>query len=92
MYKRQVQRQTHELAVIVVDDGNRIFKRIACTDGAAHRLLQGFQVVIDFGLLRMLPRCNFQHRQSAVSYTHLDVYKRQVLWIMSRSEKKFISV
>ena len=49
--------------VIVVDDGNRIFKRVACADGAAHSLLQGFQVVIDLDLLRMLSRCNFQHRQ-----------------------------
>ena len=36
-----VQRQSHELAVIVVDDGDRVIgKGVACADGAAHRLLQ----------------------------------------------------
>ena len=65
-----VQRQTHELAVIVIDDGNRILKRVACADGAAHRLLQGFQVVIDLDLLRILSRCNFQHRQSVLVLFH----------------------
>ena len=65
-----VQRQTHELAIIVVDDGNRIFKRIACADGAAHRLLQSLQVVIDLDLLRILSRCNFQHRQSVLVLFH----------------------
>ena len=45
--KGTVQGQSHELAVIVVNDGNWIFKRVACADGAAHRLLQGFQVEID---------------------------------------------
>ena len=56
-----VQRQSHKLAIIVVDNGDRIFKRIACADGAAHSLLQSLQFVIDLDLLRILSRCNFQH-------------------------------
>ena len=58
------------VAIICNDDGNRIFKRVACADGAAHRLLQGFQVVIDLDLLRILSRCNFQHRQSVLVLLH----------------------
>ena len=47
VYKRQVQRQSHQLTIIVVDDGDRVIgKGVACADGAAHRLLQGFQVRI----------------------------------------------
>ena len=68
--KGTVQGQSHELAVIVVDDGNRIFKRVACADGAAHSLLQGFQVVINLDLLRMLSRRNFQHRQSVLFHAN----------------------
>ena len=68
--KGTVQGQSHELAVIVVDDGNRIFKRVACADGAAHSLLQGFQVVINLDLLRMLSRRNFQHGQGVFILFH----------------------
>ena len=60
----------YKLAVIVINDGNRIFKRVACADGTAHRLLQGFQVIIDLDLLRILSRCNFQHRQSVLVLLH----------------------
>ena len=66
-----VQRHTHELCVIVIDDGDRVIsKGVACADGAAHSLLQGFQVVIDLDLLRILSRCNFQHRQSVLVLFH----------------------
>ena len=43
---------------------------LACADGTAHRLLQSLQVVIDLDLLRILSRCNFQHRQSVLVLFH----------------------
>ena len=36
----------------------------------AHRLLQGFQVVVNLDLLRILSRCNFQHRQGVLVLFH----------------------
>ena len=65
-----VQRQSHELAVIGINDGNRVGKGIACADGAAHSLLQSLQVVIDLDLLRMLSRRNFQHGQGVFILFH----------------------
>ena len=62
--------EAHEFAVIVINDGNRIFKRVVCADGAVHRLLQCFQVVINLDLLRILPRRNFQHRQGVLILFH----------------------
>ena len=43
---------------------------VAALLNAAHRLLQGFQVIIDLDLLRILSRCNFQHRQSVLVLFH----------------------
>jgi len=65
-----VQRQTHQLTLIVVDDGNRITERVAGTDVAADCLLQGFQVRVDLDLLRVMPRCDFQHRQGVLLLLH----------------------
>lgn len=65
-----VQRQSHELAVIVVNDGHRVFKGIACTNRAANRLLQRFQVIVNLNRLRMLPRCDLQHRKGILFLFH----------------------
>ena len=57
-----VQGQTHELAIVIADDSHRVCKGVNSSNRAAHRLLQSLQVVINLDLLRMLSRCNFQHR------------------------------
>ena len=57
--------------LIIEDDGDRVIgKGVACADGAAHRLLQGFQVRIDLDLLRVLSRCDLQHRQGVLFLFH----------------------
>ena len=66
-----VQGQTHQLLIIVVDDGNRIIKGISGTDGAADCLLQCFQVVVDFDLFRILTWRNFKHCQSVLFLLHI---------------------
>ena len=60
--KGTVQGQSHELALVIADDGHRVCKGVNGINRAAHRLLQSFQVVIDLDLLRMLSRRNLQHR------------------------------
>ena len=57
-----VQGQSHELALVIADDSHRVCKGVNSSNRAAHRLLQSLQVVINLDLLRMLSRCNFQHR------------------------------
>ena len=59
-----VQGQTHQLAIIVVDDGNRVAKRVAGTDAATDCLLQCFQIVVNLDLFRVLPRRDLQDRKS----------------------------
>ena len=65
-----VQRQSHQLTIIVVDDGDRVTERIAGTDVSTDCLLQGFQVRIDLDLLRVLSRCDLQHRQGVLFLFH----------------------
>lgn len=56
--------------IIVVDDGDRVTERIAGTDVSTDCLLQGFQVRIDLDLLRVLSRCDLQHRQGVLFLFH----------------------
>ena len=65
-----VQGQTHELTIVIADDSHRVCKGVNSSNRAAHRLLQGFQVVVNLDLLRMLSRRNFQHRQGVFSHAN----------------------
>ena len=47
----------------MADDSHRVCKGVNSINRAAHCLLQGFQIVINLDLLRILSRRNFQHRQ-----------------------------
>ena len=66
-----VQGQPHQLAIIVVDDGNRVIKGISCTDAATDCLLQCFQVVVNLDLFRVLPRRNLQYGKSVFFHSVL---------------------
>jgi len=68
--KGTVQGQSHELALVIADDGHRVCKGVNSINRAAHSLLQGFQVVVNLDLLRMLSRCNFQHGQGVFILFH----------------------
>ena len=65
-----VQGQTHELTIVIADDSHWVCKGVNSSNRAAHRLLQGFQVVVNLDLLRILSRCNFQHRQGVLVLFH----------------------
>ena len=41
--KGTVQRQSHELTIVIADDSHRVCKGVNSSNRAAHRLLQGFQ-------------------------------------------------
>ena len=59
-----------QLALVIADDSHRVCKGVNSSNRAAHRLLQGFQVVVNLDLLRMLSRCNFQHRKGIFILFH----------------------
>ena len=65
-----VQGQSHELTIVIADDGHRVCKGVNSSNRAAHRLLQSLQVVINLDLLRMLSRRNFQHGQGVFILFH----------------------
>ena len=68
--KGTVQRQSHELTIVIADDSHRICKGVNSSNRAAHRLLQGFQVIVNLDLLRILSRRNFQHGQGVFILFH----------------------
>ena len=55
---------------LMADDSHRVCKGVNSINRAAHSLLQGFQVVVNLDLLRLLSRRNFQHRQGVLVLFH----------------------